>query len=98
MGKKLPGVLALAEGHSQFYASVGVHPDYPDLPSVSEDDLVERAIYFGTISKGREISKELIITIAPDKSFKLISAACTGGDMAARLEPVAEGNGKTGRG
>jgi TatD DNase family protein len=33
-----PKVLALAEQHEQFYASVGVHPDYPDLrePSVAE--------------------------------------------------------------
>lgn len=33
-----PKVLALAERHEQFYASVGVHPDYPDLrePSVAE--------------------------------------------------------------
>lgn len=33
-----PRVLALAEAHPQLYASVGVHPDYPDLrePTVAE--------------------------------------------------------------
>jgi TatD DNase family protein len=33
-----PKVLALAENHKNLYASVGVHPDYPDLrePTVSE--------------------------------------------------------------
>jgi len=33
-----PKVLALAENHRNLYASVGVHPDYPDLrePTVSE--------------------------------------------------------------
>lgn len=38
-----PRVLALATGHPELYASVGVHPDYPDLPQVSIDDLVARA-------------------------------------------------------
>jgi TatD DNase family protein len=33
-----PGVLALAEGHGNLYASAGVHPDYPEAeePSVAE--------------------------------------------------------------
>ncbi len=38
-----PKVLALAEQHEQFYASVGVHPDYPDLREPSVAELVELA-------------------------------------------------------
>lgn len=38
-----PKVLALAERHEQFYASVGVHPDYPDLREPSVAELVELA-------------------------------------------------------
>lgn len=38
-----PGVLALAEGHAQFFASVGVHPDQAGDASPSVGDLIERA-------------------------------------------------------
>ncbi len=35
-----PQVLALAEQHDNIFASVGVHPDYPDTVEPSVDDLV----------------------------------------------------------
>jgi TatD DNase family protein len=38
-----PRVLALAESHSQLYASVGVHPDQIEDASPAVHDLVERA-------------------------------------------------------
>ncbi|MBE0625017.1 MAG: TatD family hydrolase [Burkholderiales bacterium] len=38
-----PRVLALAEGHAQLYASVGVHPDQADDASPGLGDLLERA-------------------------------------------------------
>lgn len=38
-----PQVLAVAEAHDNFYASVGVHPDYEDEPAFTEDDLVNLA-------------------------------------------------------
>lgn len=38
-----PKVLALAEQYDNFFASVGVHPDYPDAGVVSSDTLVELA-------------------------------------------------------
>ncbi len=38
-----PRVLALAKAYPQLSASVGVHPDYPDVPEPTIDDLVERA-------------------------------------------------------
>ncbi len=38
-----PKVLALAEAHAHLYASVGVHPDYPDVTEPSVDDLVRLA-------------------------------------------------------
>jgi len=34
-----PKVRALAERHPQLYASVGVHPDYPDVPEVTQEEL-----------------------------------------------------------
>jgi TatD DNase family protein len=38
-----PKVLALAERHEKLYASVGVHPDYPDLREPTVAELVELA-------------------------------------------------------
>mgnify|MGYP001435123310 FL=1 len=38
-----PKVLALAEQHQNLYASVGVHPDYPDLREPTVTELVELA-------------------------------------------------------
>jgi TatD DNase family protein len=35
-----PKVRALAEAHENLYASVGTHPDYPDHPLVTIDELV----------------------------------------------------------
>lgn len=41
--EKFPRVLALAEAHDNLYASVGVHPDYPDAAPIKEEQLVELA-------------------------------------------------------
>jgi TatD DNase family protein len=38
-----PRVHALAMAHEFLHASAGVHPDYADLPVVTEDDLLTRA-------------------------------------------------------
>jgi len=38
-----PGVLALAEGHAQLFASVGMHPDQAEDASLGVKDLVKRA-------------------------------------------------------
>jgi TatD DNase family protein len=38
-----PQVRALAERYPNVYGSVGVHPDYPDVPVVREDELVALA-------------------------------------------------------
>jgi TatD DNase family protein len=38
-----PEVLALAQHHPNLFASVGVHPDYPEAASPSADDLVALA-------------------------------------------------------
>ena len=41
--EEFPRVRALAEAHDNLYASVGVHPDYPDAPLVTTDGLIELA-------------------------------------------------------
>ncbi len=47
-----PKVLSLAEEHQQFYASVGVHPDYPDLHEPSVDELVKLAGHHKVVAIG----------------------------------------------
>ena len=43
--EEFPQVRALAERYPHIYASVGVHPDYPDVPVVKEDELVALAAH-----------------------------------------------------
>ena len=45
-------VLALAKGHSQFFASVGVHPDQAESSSPGVDDLIERARHRKVVAIG----------------------------------------------
>jgi TatD DNase family protein len=40
---EFPRVKALAEAHENLFATVGVHPDYPDAGAVEVDELVTRA-------------------------------------------------------
>ena len=41
--QEFPQVRALAERFPHIYGSVGVHPDYPDVPVVTEQELVDLA-------------------------------------------------------
>jgi TatD DNase family protein len=47
-----PRVLALAEAHPELYASVGVHPDYPDCIEPDVDTLVRLAAHPKVIAIG----------------------------------------------
>ena len=47
-----PQVLELAERYAHIYASVGVHPDYPDVPLVTEKELVGLAAHPKVIAIG----------------------------------------------
>jgi len=47
-----PQVRELAERYGNIYASVGVHPDYPDVPVVTEKELVGHAAHPRVIAIG----------------------------------------------
>jgi len=47
-----PRVLALAETNDNFYASVGVHPDYEDIDEPSVDELIRLADHTKVIAIG----------------------------------------------
>ena len=49
---KFPEVLALAEQFDNFYASVGVHPDYADIEEPSIDGLVSLAVHPKVVAIG----------------------------------------------
>ena len=48
----LPGVMALAEAHPEIYASVGVHPDYPDCIEPTVQQLVALARHDKVVAIG----------------------------------------------
>jgi TatD DNase family protein len=50
--EEFPQVRALAERYPNLYASVGVHPDYPDVPEVREDELVGLAGHARVVAIG----------------------------------------------
>ncbi|MEY4592020.1 MAG: hypothetical protein RIR18_915 [Pseudomonadota bacterium] len=47
-----PKVLALAENHAHFFASVGVHPEYTDCKEPTEDDIVALANHSKVVAIG----------------------------------------------
>ena len=47
-----PRVRALAERYPQLYASVGVHPDYPDVPEVTVEELERLAAHPRVVAIG----------------------------------------------
>lgn len=50
--QEFPQVRALAERYLQLYASVGVHPDYDNVPQVTEKELVDLANHPRVIAIG----------------------------------------------
>jgi len=50
--QEFPQVRALAERYPQLYASVGVHPDYDNVPQVTEQELVTLASHPRVIAIG----------------------------------------------
>ncbi len=56
--------------------------------------LSELSIFFGNVPRGQEVSREIVVTVPPDKSSLLVSAASTDAQVTVKLEPVAGSNGK----
>jgi hypothetical protein len=91
------------QGQTAIHKSVVVVTNDPKQPQISlsltgvvipEFGLSERFIYFGSTPPGKEIVKELLITIPPEKSVKVLSAESTDQYVTARLEPVPGSAGK----
>ena len=91
------------EGQTSLHKSVIVMTNDPRQPQltlslvatvVPEFALSERAIYFGNVPRGKEVVKELLITVPPEKQVKILSAESTDQYVTVRLEPVQGANGK----
>jgi len=54
----------------------------------------EKSIYFGSVPKGTEVTKEILITIPPDKPVKVLNAESTDQNVTVRIEPQPDSNGK----
>jgi hypothetical protein len=59
-----------------------------------EFGLSEPGIFFGGVPRGREATKELTITIAPERSIRLLHAESSDQNVKVRLEPVPGSNDK----
>jgi hypothetical protein len=55
---------------------------------VPEFVLSEPQIFFGSVPRGQEATKEILVEISPEKPIRLFGATSTDGHFAARLEPV----------
>ena len=54
----------------------------------------ERNIYFGSGPKGKQVVKELLITVHPQRDSKILSASTDDANVAVTLEPVSGSGGK----
>ena len=61
---------------------------------VPEFVLSEQSVYFGTVPRGKEVTKEILVTIPPDQAVQLVSATTTDENVTVKLEPVAGSGGK----
>jgi len=50
--------------------------------------LSERAIFFGSVPKGRQVLREVTLMIPPEKNMRIVSAQSTDSSVSVRLEPV----------
>ncbi len=91
------------QGQTALHKSVVVLTNDPKQPQVTlsltgtvvpEFGLSERAIYFGSVPPGKEVVKNLFITVPPDKPVKVLSAESTDQYVTVQLEPAPGSNGK----
>jgi hypothetical protein len=57
---------------------------------VPEFNLSERFLYFGSVPKGKEVTKEIVVTVPADKPVRLLSVESTDPSVTARLETLSE--------
>lgn len=83
--------------------SVNIITNDPRRPSVSlsiradvqpEISVSSPSIYFENVPMGKEVTKEVIITVPAERSIKILSAESTDASVMVKLEPVPDSEGK----
>jgi Protein of unknown function (DUF1573) len=89
---------------SRLTKTVAVTTNDPRQPQVTltvmatvrpEFTLSENRIFFGNVPKGKEVSKEIVITIVGERPLKLLSAVSTDDNVRVKLQPVPGSGGKS---
>jgi hypothetical protein len=60
----------------------------------SEFALSQPSVYFGTVPRGQEVTKEIIITVQAPKPVSLLAVESNDPEVTARIEPVSNSEGK----
>ncbi len=96
-------VTVRTEGQTALSKRINVRSNDPEHPLVTltvtaevrpEFSLSEKSIYFGSAPQGRELTREIVITLPSDGAVRLLSAETTDPNVTVRLEPVPDSNGK----
>ncbi len=91
------------EGQTELHKTVAVSSNDARQPQIQlmvtatvepEFLLSEKSIYFGSVPRGKEATRELEITLPPGKQVKLLSAESSDVAISVKLEPLANSNGK----
>ena len=56
--------------------------------------LSQRSIWFGSNPGGKEVTREILITVSPERDSKVLSAESTDRNVTVKLEPVSDSDGK----
>ncbi len=92
-----------AEGGTVLSKVINVMTNDPKRPLVTltvtadvqpEFGLSERSIYFGSAPGGKELTREIVITLLLKDPARLLSVESTDANVTARLEPVPGSNGR----
>jgi len=60
-----------------------------------EFTLSDNRIAFGSVPQGKEVSREIVITVVSSRPLKLLSVVSTDGNVRVRLEPIPNSGGKS---
>jgi hypothetical protein len=56
--------------------------------------LSEPSVYFGSVPRGQEATKEILVTVPPNRTGRLLSAKSEDDNVTVKIEPIAESSGK----
>jgi len=81
---------------------IGVVSNDPKQPRVRlqlrtfiqpEIDISERSVYFGVVPKGKQVRKEITLSVPPDKAIRILSAFSTNENVKVELETIPDTGG-----